>query len=70
MIMDIMTLSSRPVLHLVDEATAFQAATFLRDYSAKTTWTAFKRIWIDTYIGPPDFMAHDAARYTYRSKCA
>ena len=51
-IMDVMTLSSRPVLHLVDEATAFQAATFLRDYSAKTTWTAFKRIWIDTYIGP------------------
>ena len=61
-IMDIMTLSSRPVLHLVDEATAFQAATFLRDYSAKTTWAAFKRIWIDTYIGPPDFVTHDAGK--------
>ena len=61
-IMDIMTLNSRPVLHLVDEATAFQAAVFLKDYSARSTWTAFKRAWIDTYLGPPDFVMHDAGK--------
>jgi len=36
-IVDIMYLEGRPVLHVVDESTSFQAARFLRVISAKTT---------------------------------
>jgi hypothetical protein len=32
-----MYLDNKPVLHVVDETTAFQAAKFLKDISAKTT---------------------------------
>ncbi|KAM4061611.1 reverse transcriptase (RNA-dependent DNA polymerase) [Hirsutella rhossiliensis] len=50
----------RPVLHVVDTATAFQAARFLLSMSAKDTWEALRALWIDTYLGPPDTIKHDA----------
>ena len=28
--------------------------------TAKETWETLRRIWIDTYIGPPDVLTHDA----------
>ncbi|KAI0991600.1 hypothetical protein K3495_g16587, partial [Podosphaera aphanis] len=28
--------------------------------SAKTVWNAFRACWIDVYLGPPDFISHDA----------
>lgn len=59
-IVDVMYLDSRPVLHVIDEATAFQAARFLASISAKDTWEALKMCWIDTYLGPPDIIRHDA----------
>lgn len=37
-IVDVMYIDSKPVLHVVDSATAFQAARFLKDMSAKTIW--------------------------------
>lgn len=55
-----MHLDGRNVLHVVDTATSFQAARFLRDMTAKHTWETLKACWIDTYLGPPDFLAHDA----------
>ena len=59
-IIDILQLDGKPVLHVVDEATSFQAATFLKDMSAKSAWDALRLCWIDTYIGPPDYVVHDA----------
>jgi hypothetical protein len=51
---------NKPVLHLIDEATRFSAGRFLRDLSTKTTWEAIRHCWIDTYVGPPDLIVHDA----------
>jgi hypothetical protein len=36
-VIDVMYLDSKPVLYVIDEVTAFQAAKFLKDISAKTT---------------------------------
>ncbi|KAI0993172.1 hypothetical protein K3495_g15012, partial [Podosphaera aphanis] len=57
---DIMYLDSKPVLHVVDSATSFQAAQFLTTMSAKETWQTLRLLWIDTYQGPPDVITHDA----------
>ena len=57
---DVMYLDEKPVLHVIDVGTSFQGATFLREMSAKVTWEALRRIWIDTYLGPPDIITHDA----------
>ncbi|KAK1912598.1 hypothetical protein P3342_004534 [Pyrenophora teres f. teres] len=59
-IVDIMYINQKPVLHAVDEATAFQAARFLRDMKASTTWDTLRAMWIDMYVGPPDTIATDA----------
>ena len=59
-IVDVMYLEGKPVLHLVDAATSFQAGKFLKSLSAKETWEALKQCWIDTYLGPPDVLTHDA----------
>ncbi|KAM4067661.1 transposase [Hirsutella rhossiliensis] len=49
-IVDVMYLGSpqRPVLHVVDAATAFQGARFLPSMSAKDTWETLRTAWIDT----------------------
>ena len=52
--------SMKPVLHIVDEATRFQAARFLKDISARQVWNTLRTCWIDTYVGPPDVIVHDA----------
>ena len=59
-IVDVMYLDGKPVLHVVDAATGFQAARFMRNMSAKETWDVLKECWIDTYLGPPDIITHDA----------
>lgn len=59
-IVDVMYINGKPVLHVVDEATAFQAAKFLTDMSAKTAWEALRACWIDVYQGPPDMIINDA----------
>ncbi len=61
-IVDVMYLDSKPVLHVIDEATAFQAARFLRDMTAKTTWETLRVCWIDVYQGPPDIIVSDAGK--------
>lgn len=59
-VVDVMYLDGDPVLHLVDSATFFQAARFLKSLSAKDTWEALRAAWIDTYLGPPNLISHDA----------
>ncbi|KAF5503979.1 hypothetical protein CGCF413_v004518 [Colletotrichum fructicola] len=51
---------NKPILHVVDTATAFNAARFLEDISAKQTWEALRMCWIDVYQGPPDWIVTDA----------
>jgi hypothetical protein len=59
-IIDIVHLEGKPALHAVDEATAFQAAEFIPDNSARTVWRTFEKCWINTYLGPPDIITTDA----------
>ena len=55
-IIDILYLDGKPVLQVVDAATSFQAARFLRDMSAKDAWDTLQMCWIDTYQGPPTIL--------------
>ena len=64
---DVMYLSTentrqQPVLYVVDLATRFQAARFLKDITAHSTWEALRNCWIDVYVGPPDVVTHDSGR--------
>jgi transposase InsO family protein len=63
-VVDVMNLrcgnTNKNVLHAVDTATGFQAARFLPSMSAKDTWQTLRTAWIDTYLGPPDIVSHDA----------
>ncbi|EGY23394.1 uncharacterized protein VDAG_04832 [Verticillium dahliae VdLs.17] len=62
-IVDIMYLEgNKPVLHVVDSATSFNAARFLKDISAKQTWDTLRLCWIDVYQGPPDWIVTDAGK--------
>lgn len=57
---DVFYLDGQPVLHVVDSATSFHGARFLKTITAKETWEALRTLWIDTYLGPPDVIVHDA----------
>jgi IS30 family transposase len=61
-IVDIFYIDGKPVLHIVDEGTRYQAGGWLRDISAKHTWDTIKYRWIDTYLGPPDKLTADAGK--------
>ena len=61
-IIDVLYLAGKPVLQVVDAATSFQAARFLKDMSAKAVWETLKICWIDTYLGPPEQVVHDAGK--------
>ncbi|TIC89435.1 hypothetical protein CH35J_012879 [Colletotrichum higginsianum] len=62
-IVDVMYLDgNKPALHIVNPATAFNAAIFPKDTSAKSTWEALRPCWIDVYQGPPDWILADASR--------
>jgi hypothetical protein len=53
---------SKPVLHILDEATRFQAGRWLKDISARHVWDQLRACWIDTYLGPPDLISFDAGK--------
>ena len=61
-IVDVMYINNSPVLHVVDEATRFQAGRWLQNISTKATWDALRLCWIDTYLGPLDYITHDAGK--------
>ena len=56
---DVMYLSGRPVLHVVDEATHYSAASFLKRMTAEETWKCLLSCWIRTYLRPPDHLRVD-----------
>lgn len=56
---DVMYLDGSPVLHIVDEATHFMSACFLRNVSSREIWSAICRCWVIVYLGPPDFLRVD-----------
>jgi hypothetical protein len=61
-IVDVMYISGALLLHIVDEGTRFQAGRWLQNVSAKHTWDVLRTCWIDTYLGPPDLITHDAGK--------
>lgn len=56
---DMIFISKRPILHVVDEATHFMAARFLRNHSSTEVWNALLRCWSRIYLGPPDYLRVD-----------
>ena len=56
---DIIYINEKPVLHVVDEATHYQAAVSLRRFSAEETWKAILHCWFRVYLGPPDYLLVD-----------
>jgi hypothetical protein len=61
-VVDIMYIDGAPLLHIVDEGTRFQTGRWLQNISAKHTWDVLRMCWIDTYLGPPDIITHDAGK--------
>ncbi|POS82075.1 hypothetical protein EPUL_006366, partial [Erysiphe pulchra] len=57
---DVMYIDEHPLLHAVDEATRFQAARWLANLSSSNVWNALRICWIDSYLGPPEIINHDA----------
>lgn len=58
-VVDVMYIHNKPLLHIVDQATTYQAGRWLENISAKHTWDVLRMIWIDTYQGPPDMITTD-----------
>lgn len=56
---DTMFIRSKAVLHMVDVATHFSAACFLRSQSSEDIWKAILANWIYSYAGPPDIFHVD-----------
>ena len=57
---DIMYLDGNwPTLHVVDTATSFNTAQFLRNITARHIWESLCLCWIDVYQGPPDWIITD-----------
>ena len=57
-----MYLESKPVLHVVDSATSFNAGRFLKKISIAQVWEVFWLCWIDVYQGLPDWVVVDAGK--------
>lgn len=51
-----------PILHVVDEATRYQAARWLKNVSTDAVWHALRMWWIDVYLGPPNIIVHYAGK--------
>jgi hypothetical protein len=61
-IVDVMYISGASLLHIVNKGTCFQAGRWLQNVSAKYTWDVLRTCWINTYLGPPDLITHDARK--------
>ena len=60
LIVDIMYINKKSVLHVIDSATAFQAAKFLYNMEATTVWEALQLCWLNIYTGSSDIIVYDA----------
>jgi hypothetical protein len=59
-IVDVMYVENSLILHVIDEATRFQAAKWLQNISAKHIWEMLRLCWIDVYLSSSDHILHDA----------
>ncbi|KAI0996971.1 hypothetical protein K3495_g11210 [Podosphaera aphanis] len=57
---DVMYIDGSPILHVVDEATRFQATKWLKNMSSGHIWNMPQACWIGVYLSPPDIINHDA----------
>ena len=57
--MDIMVIDGNPVLHIVDEATRFSAASYLPNSSTETVWKTILKCWATIYTGLPNRILTD-----------
>ena len=55
-----MYIDSRPVLHVVDEATRFSAAQFLTKVTTVNIWHALTTCWASIYTGMPNVITTDS----------
>jgi hypothetical protein len=62
LVVDMIYIDGKPILRAVDEATFFQAAKFLTNLQAKTTWNTLRAIWVDIYAGPPNVIVTNAGK--------
>lgn len=53
---DTMFITGRPFIHLVDKGTHFSAASLMRTQPTSDTCKSILRLWVHTYLGPPDFL--------------
>jgi Reverse transcriptase (RNA-dependent DNA polymerase) len=56
---DVMYICQDPILHVVDEATHFASASWLKNMTTRETWNTFMRCWSHVYMGPPEFLRID-----------
>jgi thiol-disulfide isomerase/thioredoxin len=59
-IVNVMYIENNLILHVIDEATRFQAAKWLQNISAKHIWEILRLCWIDVYLNSSDHILHDA----------
>jgi hypothetical protein len=59
-IVNVMYIENNFVLHVIDEATRFQAAKWLQNVNAKHIWNMLRLCWIDVYLSSSDHILHDA----------
>ena len=62
-LLDIVTIDSKPVLHIVGEGTRFSAAKLVPDVSTKTLWSTILECWAMIYTGLPNRMLVDQGSY-------
>ena len=55
-----MYINKKPILHVINSATAFQTAKFLYNMKATTVWKALQLCWLNIYTDSSDIIVHDA----------
>ena len=61
-IINIIYINNKPILYVVNSATAFQAARFLKDMFAKLAQDTLKLCQINVYLRPPNYIIHNAGK--------
>lgn len=53
-LIDLMYIEGKPILHIVDEGTKFNAAQFIENKETSTVWNALVKCWTTVYTGMPN----------------
>lgn len=59
---DVFYIDAKPILHIVNEATNYQAAQCLPTVSSRSLWRTFRICWIDVNLRPPDDIVPDSGK--------